>query len=80
MGKNYLKEDHLRNLQSMVGHDRFSTGPSVLDLHSRDQSHHPPSLPHAVIWPVDDHSNRRSWSDRRKEYAPFERVLRHLAV
>jgi D-lactate dehydrogenase (cytochrome) len=36
----------------MVDHDRFSTGASVLDLHSKDQSHHPPSLPNAVIWPV----------------------------
>ena len=53
MGPNHLREDHFRNLQSMVDHDRFSTGASVLDLHSRDQSHHPPSLPHAVIWPVD---------------------------
>ena len=52
MGPNHLKDDHLKTLQSMVDNDRFSTGASVLDLHSKDQSHHPPSLPHAVIWPV----------------------------
>jgi D-lactate dehydrogenase (cytochrome) len=35
----------------MVGPERFSTGESNLDLHSRDQSHHKPSRPEAVIWP-----------------------------
>ena len=36
----------------MVAQDRFSTGESNLDLHSKDQSWHPPCLPEAVIWPV----------------------------
>jgi D-lactate dehydrogenase (cytochrome) len=36
----------------MVATDRFSTGESVLDLHAKDQSVHPPSRPDAVIWPV----------------------------
>jgi len=36
----------------MVASDRFSVGESNLDLHSRDQSRHPPSRPEAVIWPV----------------------------
>ena len=37
----------------MVGPERFSTGESNLDLHSIDQSHHRPSRPEAVIWPVE---------------------------
>jgi D-lactate dehydrogenase (cytochrome) len=32
--------------------DRFSTGESNLDLHSKDQSQHTPCRPEAVIWPV----------------------------
>ena len=35
----------------MVPPDRFSTGESNLNLHSRDQSKHTPSIPEAVIWP-----------------------------
>ncbi len=38
----------------MVAPDRFSTGESNLNLHSRDQSRHKPSLPEAVIWPVNE--------------------------
>ena len=37
----------------MVPPDRFSTGDSNLDLHSKDQSQHPACRPEAVIWPVD---------------------------
>ena len=36
----------------MVAADRFSAGESVLDLHARDQSSHPPHRPEAVIWPT----------------------------
>ena len=50
---NSLDPIHIKNLQSMVATDRFSTGESVLDLHAKDQSQHPPSRPEAVIWPVD---------------------------
>ena len=35
----------------MVALNRISTGKSVLDLHARDQSQHPPSRPEVVIWP-----------------------------
>ena len=49
---NPLHETHMKDLQSMVAPDRFSTGESNLDLHSRDQSDHKPSRPEAVIWPV----------------------------
>jgi len=48
-----LNETHIRNLKSMVAPDRISTGESVLDLHAKDQSHHTPSRPEVVIWPVE---------------------------
>jgi D-lactate dehydrogenase (cytochrome) len=50
---NSLDPTHIKNLQSLVATDRFSTGESVLDLHAKDQSQHPPRRPEAVIWPVD---------------------------
>ena len=40
------------HLNSIVGPERFSMGQSNLELHSKDQSYHPASLPEAVIWPV----------------------------
>ncbi|MGD9104696.1 MAG: hypothetical protein PVF64_14270, partial [Desulfobacterales bacterium] len=49
---NSLNEQHIKNLKALVAPDRFSTGDSVLDLHAKDQSQHPPSRPEAVIWPV----------------------------
>jgi len=49
---NPLDEVHIKKLQSMVAPDRFSAGESVLDLHARDQSRHPPHRPEAVIWPT----------------------------
>jgi D-lactate dehydrogenase (cytochrome) len=36
----------------MVETERFSTGESYLDLHSKDQSQHKPTRPEAVIWPI----------------------------
>ncbi len=48
-----LNQNHIKHLQSLVAPDRFSTGESVLDLHAKDQSQHPPSRPEAVIWPLD---------------------------
>jgi D-lactate dehydrogenase (cytochrome) len=48
-----LNETHIKNLKSMVAPDRISTGESVLDLHAKDQSHHTPSRPEVVIWPVE---------------------------
>jgi hypothetical protein len=35
---NSLDPTHIKNLQSLVATDRFSTGESVLDLHAKDQS------------------------------------------
>ena len=48
---NPLTQAHLENLKAMVAPDRFSTGESVLNLHARDESRHPPCQPEAVIWP-----------------------------
>jgi D-lactate dehydrogenase (cytochrome) len=56
---NPVTEVHTAELKSMVTPDRFSTGESNLNLHSKDQSHHKASRPEAVIWPVD----RREVSD-----------------
>ena len=50
---NSLGSDHIKDLQTMVAPDRFSTGNSVLDLHAKDQSQHKPHRPEAVIWPLD---------------------------
>ncbi len=49
---NSLDETHIKKLQAMVARDCFTAGPSVLDLHARDQSRHPPHRPEAVIWPT----------------------------
>jgi len=38
--------------ESVVGSERFSTGESNLELHSKDQSYHPAIRPEAVIWPI----------------------------
>ena len=53
MGTIPLTRAQLETFQSMVPTDRFSAGESVLNLHSKDQSRHPPARPEAVIWPVD---------------------------
>ncbi len=41
--------------KGVVEPGRVSTGESVLDLHSRDQSHHRPCRPDVVIWPISAH-------------------------
>lgn len=46
-----LSAEDLDRLRGIVGPERLSTGESELELHSRDESHHPPSRPEAVIWP-----------------------------
>ena len=47
-----LHETHVKQLQEMVAPDCLSIGESVLDLHARDQSRHPPHRPEVVIWPT----------------------------
>ena len=41
----------LEFFRTLVPADRFSTGSSILELHSKDESHHGPYLPEAVLWP-----------------------------
>ncbi len=41
----------LRELSALLGEDAVSWGSSELDLHARDESHHPPARPEAVAWP-----------------------------
>jgi len=52
MNFNSLEQSHIDKFVEIVGLERFSTGDSNLELHARDQSHHPASKPEAVIWPV----------------------------
>lgn len=42
----------LEFIRSVVGPERMSTGQSVLDLHSKDESFHPQRKPDLVVWPV----------------------------
>ncbi|MFH1135485.1 MAG: FAD-binding oxidoreductase [Pseudomonadota bacterium] len=51
MAFNSLAQADIDFFRSLFGPERFSTGESVLNLHSRDQSHHGPYFPEAVIWP-----------------------------
>ena len=46
-----ITRDDLDNLRAMVGEPFVSTGESVLNLHSHDESYHQPVLPDAVVWP-----------------------------
>mgnify|MGYP002475898452 CR=1 FL=1 len=45
-----VSDSDLKELAALVAADRFSTGQSILDLHSKDQSAHPACRPEAVIW------------------------------
>ena len=47
-----LQPSHIRELTSITSADRVSSGSSVLNLHSRDMSHHPACRPEVVIWPI----------------------------
>ncbi len=42
----------LEFIQSLVGSERMSTGESVLDLHSKDESFHQKRRPDVVVWPL----------------------------
>jgi D-lactate dehydrogenase (cytochrome) len=46
-----LTKKQIMKLKSFVKSEHFSFGESNLDLHSKDQSRHPPRRPEAVIWP-----------------------------
>jgi D-lactate dehydrogenase (cytochrome) len=46
-----ITNDDLNNLKTIVGEPFVSTGESVLNLHSHDESYHAPILPDVVVWP-----------------------------
>ena len=46
---NPLSNTHLKELESMVSPDRFSTGVSILDLHAKDQSAHLACRPERTV-------------------------------
>ena len=41
-------------IEKIVGKERLSKGISNLKLHSIDQSHHRPSLPDLIVWPINE--------------------------
>lgn len=47
-----MEKIDLERLSTFVEKERISWGASVLDLHSKDQSHHGPYRPEVVIWPI----------------------------
>jgi len=65
---NSLKDEDKRYIESIVSAERFSTGESNLDLHSRDMSGHRASRPEAVVWPKDraEVSRILSYADQRR--------------
>ncbi len=55
-------------LKVILDERRVSTGESVRDLHSHDESFHAPSLPDVVVWPRSTEEVRRliRWARRKK--------------
>ncbi len=51
MGFNRVTAGDIEFLKSVVGSEGVSTGESVLDLHSRDESYHKAHRPEIVLWP-----------------------------
>ena len=50
-----ITAEHISDLRWLLPGVEISSGASVLDLHSRDESHHPPRRPELVIWPTETH-------------------------
>ncbi len=67
MGFNRVNSADMEIFRSFVGPERFSTGDSILDLHSMDQSRHTPVRPEAVLWPLNEQEvvNILKYADRR---------------
>lgn len=51
--------EEVAQLKHLVGEEWVSTGQSVRELHSHDESFHPPVLPDAVVWPHSTHEVSR---------------------
>ena len=47
-----VTDRELESLKKIVGLERMSTGESILDLHSRDESSHQGRKPDVVVWPL----------------------------
>jgi FAD/FMN-containing dehydrogenase len=47
-----VKKKDLEFIRSIVGPERLSSGESILDLHSKDESFHQRRKPDAVVWPL----------------------------
>jgi D-lactate dehydrogenase (cytochrome) len=47
-----VSNKELEFIKSVVGPERMSTGESILDLHSKDESFHQRRKPDVVVWPV----------------------------
>ena len=47
-----VTDKELEFIRSIVGPERLSTGESILDLHSKDESFHQRRKPDAVVWPL----------------------------
>ncbi len=60
-----LSSDNIYELEQILGADSVSTGPSEIDLHSKDESFQPPSRPEVVVWPtsVDHVSKVLGWAN-----------------
>ncbi len=46
-----IQQNDLGSLKAIVGEQFVSTGESVINLHSHDESYHKPVLPDVVVWP-----------------------------
>jgi len=55
-----IQEDDITLLRSILGEERVSTGLSVRQLHSHDESFHPPVLPDVVLWPQSTEDVKRA--------------------
>lgn len=47
-----VTDREIEAMRKMVGPERLSTGESILDLHSKDESFHPRRRPDVVVWPL----------------------------
>jgi D-lactate dehydrogenase (cytochrome) len=63
-----ITREDLDNLKAIVGEQSVSTGESVLNLHSHDESYHTPVLPDVVLWPhsTDEMSRIARYAWKRK--------------
>lgn len=59
-----MDRKEIEELEEIVGRERVSTGESVRELHSRDESFHLPVLPDVVVWPhsTDEVSRLVRWA------------------